>query len=122
MAQVASERIQLNSGEIVCIRSGEESDASGMLAHVRRVLLDGEGMVLLPEEFEMTEEKEIEWIKGIRENPVELLLVVEHEGQIIGNIDFHCGKRKLLSHAGEFGMSLSPGWRGYTRIFRMCSF
>jgi RimJ/RimL family protein N-acetyltransferase len=48
----------------------------------------------------------------MKKDPAELLLVAELNGQIIGNIDFHIGKRKRLAHAGEFGMSCVPAWRG----------
>jgi RimJ/RimL family protein N-acetyltransferase len=64
------------------------------------------------EEFPMSEEKEREWIKGMLDNPSELLLLAEHEGSLLGNISFQIGKRRRLAHAGEFGLGVLKPWRG----------
>jgi RimJ/RimL family protein N-acetyltransferase len=102
---------RLKDGTEILIREGIEDDAVELARCVREYVRDGEGIPMVDGEFTKTEAEEREWIRGMRENPSELLLVAIHEGRIVGNIDFHIGKRKRTCHAGEFGMGILPAWR-----------
>lgn len=112
MAEITAVTRTLKSGESVLIRTGEESDAAALRECILIYQRDGEGQLWENGEFVPTVEQEREWILGMKNDPAELLLVAEFNGQIVGNIDFHIGKRKRLAHAGEFGMSCVPEWRG----------
>jgi RimJ/RimL family protein N-acetyltransferase len=112
MAQADPTELKLKNGKSVLIRHGVESDAAQLRECVIEYVRDGSGQLWEPGEFAPTVEFEREWIRGMLLDPNELLLVAEREGRIIGNIDFHVGKRKRLAHSGEFGMSCMPAWRG----------
>jgi RimJ/RimL family protein N-acetyltransferase len=112
MARIEPFQAKLKSGESVTIRTGVESDAVALLHILATNLADGEGQLWEKGEFAPTEEQERAWIRGMVENPGELLLVAEKDGEIIGNIDCHRGTRRRLSHTAVFGMSLMPIWRG----------
>jgi RimJ/RimL family protein N-acetyltransferase len=111
MPVIPAKTVHLSDGTKVLIRCAGESEALALIEATRNILADGEGMVAEPGEFNKTEEQEREWIRGLNENPTNLLRVAEVEGQIVGNIDFHSAKRRRLAHVGEFGMSVQPGWR-----------
>jgi RimJ/RimL family protein N-acetyltransferase len=111
VAILAPKRIHLKDGTEVVLRSGQESDALALLGAAQTTFLDGEGMVVEPDEFNMTEDQEKAWISALNENPRELLLLAEVQGRIIGNIDFHIAKRRRLAHSGYFGISIHPDWR-----------
>lgn len=112
MAEIAPVELRAKNGRPFIVRHASEADAAGLLACAHRYIADGVGQVMVPGEFNMTEEKEREWIRGLRENPNELLLVAECAGTIIGNIDFHIGRRQRTCHAGMFGMGVEKEWRG----------
>jgi RimJ/RimL family protein N-acetyltransferase len=111
MARITPRKSHLKEGTEILIRSAELSDAPKLLEAVRSVLDDGDGMVMDPDEFGQTEEQEKSWITTFNDHPRELLLVAEAQGQLVGTIGFHVGKRRRLAHSGEFGMSVQPGWR-----------
>ena len=104
--------VVLKDGSQVLIRTGTEADAEAIQKCVLAYVEDGEGQLWARGEFHPTVEEERVWIKGITNHPDELLLVAEHDGEIIGNIDLHVGRRVKLAHTGEFGMSCMPNWRG----------
>ncbi|MFL5814403.1 MAG: GNAT family N-acetyltransferase [Bdellovibrionia bacterium] len=111
MARIETFQAKLKSGDAVTIRAGVESDAAALLNTLAVNLAQGEGQLWEEGEFAPTEEQERAWIRGMLENPGELLLVAEKDGEIIGNIDCHRGARRRLSHTAVFGMSVMPPWR-----------
>jgi len=111
MARIPNRIVRLADGREVVLRCAEVSDAKAMLEAATNLFVDGEGMVLEPDEFIKTESDERTWINDLNENPRDLLLVAEAEGRIVGSIDFHIGRRRRLAHAGIFGMGVQPGWR-----------
>ena len=113
MATIDSRTVNLKDGREVVLRCAREDDAAVLLEFARTVFLDGEGMILEPEEFIKTEEEQKAWIRALNDNPRQLLLIADAGGVIVGNIDFHIGKRRRLAHSGSFGMSVRSGWRGF---------
>lgn len=121
MAEFDPIKLTTRNGREFIIRHGMESDAIALIEFAHRCIEDGEGQVMVPGEFKMTEEKEREWIKSLREDPNELLLVALADSEIIGNIDFHIGKRQRTCHAGMFGMSVHKDWRSQGVGFALLS-
>ena len=68
-------------------------------------------MVWEPDECKKTDVEMREWIRGMRENPIEVLILAIFDGKIVGNIDFHAGNRRRIAHVGEFGMGMLPEFR-----------
>ena len=56
-----------------------------------------------------TKEKEI--ILEYLESPNSILLVAEHNSELIGNIDLTGNKRIKMKHTGMIGMGISQEWR-----------
>ena len=111
MASIKPRKIQLKDGTDVILRAGLESDAQAILRAVSVYVDENDGQVWEPGEFKLTVEDEVKWIAGMLENAREILIVAEHQGQIVGNIDFHAGTRNRTRHVGEFGMGMLPEWR-----------
>ncbi len=111
MATVTTTKHRLKDNTEITIRNGIESDAEQMQFCVTEYIRDNAGQVWVPGEFSPTVEHEKVWINEMLVNDSELLLVAEVDGKIVGNIDFHIGKRKRIAHSGEFGMSVLPDWK-----------
>lgn len=111
MAEIIPFDYILKDGRKIRIRSCNEADATGLITCAEAYLNDGDGQVWEAGELELTEEREIDWIRQKLTAPRELLLVAEHEGSIIGNLEFTGGNRRRLAHNGEFGMAVLDEWR-----------
>jgi RimJ/RimL family protein N-acetyltransferase len=94
------------------IRPAQRSDAEGVRDFLQETIVAETGFVIsLPEELILSPEQQSLWIDDYEQDPNALLLVAELEGQIIGVLDFKTKKRKRLSHTGEFGISVRPGFQ-----------
>lgn len=111
MATVKTTKHRLKDNTEITIRNGVESDAEQMRFCVTEYIRDNAGQVWEPGEFLPTIDQEKAWVNEMLVNDSELLLVAEVDGKIVGNIDFHIGKRKRIAHSGEFGMSVLPDWK-----------
>ena len=112
MAVLGSKVSRLKDGRSMVIRTGEERDAVRLIEVAQSLLSNGVGQVLEPVEFNMSEEQERAWVRGIAESATEILLIAECDGLITGILDFHTAKRRRRAHTGYFGMSVREGWRG----------
>lgn len=112
MAQISPIFHRLKDGTQITVRNAVQPDAEALLACVRAYLTEGSGMVTQLDEMNSAEDEQRERIKGFLENSNDLLLVAEHEGMLIGDLDFRSAKRKILAHGGDFGLAVHPQWRG----------
>lgn len=101
----------LKTGELITIRSAVSDDAAAMVALGRAVVAEGEFAVTHPDEFDLTEEQERDWIRQHLDDPGKLLLVAETSGEMIGSLFVESGSRKRLAHRGVLHMSVSRDWR-----------
>lgn len=102
----------LKQGTTVEIREAQVEDASALNQLIRAYLQDSDYIPLEVEEFTKTEEETKQWITDLQQASNSLLLVVEHNGQLIGNIDVTGNPRKALQHTAILGMGLLALWRG----------
>ena len=63
-------------------------------------------------EMKISIDQERNWIKSHIDNENHLILIVEKEGQLIGQLDFSNGHRQRIEHTGEFGMGVHKDFRG----------
>lgn len=112
MGVISPEIHDLKTGEAVTIRTAAPGDAAALLAHVRAVIKDGEGVVLESDEFAVTEEQEQDWIRLHTDDPGQLALVAEISGQIVGLVHLESGSRRRLAHRAILAMSVASDWRG----------
>ena len=111
MAQIKPKIAHLKNGREVTLRAGAEEDAPQLLATISTYISENSGMVWEPDEYKKTDVEMREWIRGMRENPIEVLILAIFDGKIVGNIDFHAGNRRRIAHVGEFGMGMLPEFR-----------
>jgi RimJ/RimL family protein N-acetyltransferase len=108
VCQIESAIYRLKDGAEITLRTAVEQDAAPLLATVTAYIADNEGMSWAPDEYRKTEDERREFIRRKLDNPAEILILAELDGEIVGNIDFHVGNRQRTAHAGEFGMGMLP--------------
>jgi RimJ/RimL family protein N-acetyltransferase len=111
VGQIEPAIYRLKDGAEVTLRTAVEQDAAPLLATIVVYMADNEGMSWAPGEYRKTEDERREFIRRKRDNPAEILILAELDGEIVGNIDFHVGTRQRTAHAGEFGMGILPNVR-----------
>lgn len=112
MSLLEAREIRMKDGRRAVIRNATEADAQALIDGLYELVADGEGQVLVPGEFTPTLDEERAWVRGQNDDPNKLLLVVEMDGAIVGNLTFAVAARRRLAHTGTFGMALSPRARG----------
>jgi len=95
----------------ITIRQSVPDDAEKLLKTAMTNILEQEFILTAPEEFNLTDEQEREWIQSITANPTNLLLVAEADGEIAGILNVTGNQRKKLSHTAEFGMGVLKEYR-----------
>ena len=106
--------ITLKTGEICVIREAEPRDAKSILDATFATLRapDAEHSVSTPEEFSLSVDDEVAWVRKHQEQPGWIALVPEVDGTIVGLINFKNGPRTRIAHQGALGMNVHPDWRG----------
>ena len=111
MEKFESLEIRLKNGKVVTIRQAEITDAEKLLNTIKNYIPQSEFIPILEKEIKLTIEQEKEWIKYFLTYDNSLLLVVEYENNIIGNIDLTGNQRKVMEHTAVIGMGLLKEWR-----------
>ncbi|RDI45637.1 GNAT family N-acetyltransferase [Falsibacillus pallidus] len=97
----------------IVIREGTLNDAEVLLSIQKTVVSEGKYLIALSHEFSKTVDQQKEWIEGILQNERDTLLVAEKEGEVAGCIVFQTNSgRERTAHKGDFGLFLSPEYRG----------
>lgn len=112
MAEFPAVKHILKNGSTISLRHAIGSDVPGLQKFVEAYMLDGEGQMLDHDEFRITVERQWERLTAMLLNPAELLLLAEFQGNLVGKIDFHRGRRRRTAHCGEFGLAVTKSWRG----------
>lgn len=103
--------ITLKNNTVVLIREAVPDDAECLLETVKTYVKDSAYLLTTPEEFDLTADKEREWIQSFIEHDNSLLLVAECNGKIIGNIDLTGGRKNRTKHTSLIGISLLKEWQ-----------
>lgn len=104
-------QILLKNEEPVLLRMAQIEDANALRQTVHTYLKTSPFIPLTPEEFTPGLEEEEAWIRNFIDQENSLLLVAEHDHQIIGNIDLTGSPRKRMRHTGMIGMGILEEWR-----------
>jgi RimJ/RimL family protein N-acetyltransferase len=102
----------LKTGEKLLVRTAVKNDAQALLEHARLILTEDLYNITTLEEFDMTVEKEREWIQKHLEHPARIVLAAELVGSIVGGLGFANRSRKRLQHYGTLHMGVHPQHRG----------
>ena len=95
------------------LREATASDASAVLHHLRQVLSQGPvDIPKLASEVMTTTAEEAELLESFADDPHSLFLVLEHKGQVVGNLDLKAYKRPALRHGAVLGMAIQQDFRG----------
>ena len=97
----------------VTVREAVPADAEEMLAYVHTLAAEPDvDIVLMPGEFTLTVEQEAQTFADYAAADNALFLVAEVDGEIVGSLNCHGGKRQGNHHAAILGMSVARDWRG----------
>jgi ribosomal protein S18 acetylase RimI-like enzyme len=112
MGKIKQQEIMSKNGEVIVLRNATPADAVKLNDLANEVFKTSDYLITTPEEFStFGEDQQKERIKKYEEEEGSILLVAEHNGELIGMVDFQNGKRKRIAHKGTFGMSVRSLWR-----------
>jgi len=86
-------------------------NAGEIIQYSRKIFSSTDQVLTTPDEYRITIENEIEWIKNINDNPNSLLLIAKLNNNIIGFLFFIQNSKKKTSHTGEFGVNVHPNYQ-----------
>lgn len=99
-------------GRHIRIREAEVADAEQILDFARMIFATTDSVLTTPGEFHMTPDAERQFITTYKQQATSLLLIAEHDNQIVGFLNFSCHPKVKMSHTGELGISIHPNYRG----------
>ncbi|MGG1559613.1 GNAT family N-acetyltransferase [Geobacillus thermoleovorans] len=112
MGNIQPRRLVTASGQPIVIRTAWPEDAERVVAFVKEVAAEAPYLLTTEAEMAVTSERQKQWLQQIMDDPGKLAIVAEHDGEIIGSLDFHNGHKLRTRHQGFFGMSVKNGFRG----------
>ena len=113
MALLNPKTLNLKDGRAIVIRCAQERDAASLLEANKLSFIDGAGMILTVDEYNLSEDDVKSFIQAHIDGPRDLMLVADFEGTVVGNIGFRGAKPRMCAHWGTFAMAVRPGWRGH---------
>jgi RimJ/RimL family protein N-acetyltransferase len=102
----------LPTGQRLVVRNPVPEDAARLLDYAHVVLQESEYFLLEPDELQLGEEEEQDWIQEHSEEDGSLLLAAEVDGFIVGLIGFENGPQRRVAHRGTLHLSVGRPWRG----------
>ena len=105
-------QIKLKDGRTAVLRSPREEDAKALVDYMRTTAEETDFLIRCPEECDLTEEQERQWIRGVRESGSCCAIVCEVDGQLAGNCEVRFHERIKLRHRGVIGIALLKAYWG----------
>ena len=108
----------IKSGHQITVRKPLISEGLHLIELKRSYIENATTLPILLEEYPIDIEKETNLIRDFDESQNSILLVAEHDGKLIGNIDLTGSKRAKMSHTAMLGMGIHNDWqnKGVGRI------
>lgn len=103
---IENKEFKMKDGRTAILRSPREDDAPGLLEFLRVSAGETNFLIRYPEECNLTEEQEREWIRNARESDNVCNITCEVDGKIAGNCEVSFSKRIKLAHRGTIGIAL----------------
>lgn len=103
---ILDKMIKLKDGRTAILRSPREEDAAQLLEFLRITAGETDFLLRMPEECDLTEEQERDWIRGCRESEYVCAIVCEVDGEIAGNCEVRFNKRLKIRHRSNVGIGL----------------
>ena len=111
MALIQQRQIVLKNSQSILIRNPQKRDAEQVLALAKAVLAEEVFNLSTLSEFTVGIQDEIDWFNTYQAKPYSMILVAEHQDQVIGLLDFANGHRQRIAHTGEMGISVAKAYR-----------
>ncbi len=93
MASFRKVNFQSKGGKNLLIRTAEKSDAARILEMTKSIISENIYTLTEADELNLAVEEEVNFISQHLEHSSKIILVAEHEGLLIGNLDFANGHR-----------------------------
>ena len=90
------------------VRTPHESDADAIIAYSKIMFASTDQTLTTLEEYSITTEGEIAWIRNFAENPNAVSFIAELNHEVVGLLFFVPQTKKKNAHTGEFGVSVHP--------------
>ncbi|MEN0002911.1 MAG: GNAT family protein [Bacteroidota bacterium] len=107
MALLTPQRISLQTGETLLLRSAFREDAGMMLQHVHKVGSETDFLTFGAGEFDKTEAEEAQIVQNHLDADNQIFMLAFIEEELVGMMNVHARSRKRLRHVGEFGISVA---------------
>ena len=104
--------IELKDGRTAVLRSPREEDANNLLVLMRTASGETDFLARYPEEWNLTEEQEREWIRSVRELDGVCVIVCEVDGELAGNCEVRFHRGIKMGHRGTIGIVLTKAYWG----------
>lgn len=96
----------------IIIRPAQPEDALNLL-NLKKSYIEGSTTIpLYIDEYKNNEAQERALIERYLSESNSILLVAEHNGKLIGNLDLTGNQRRKLYHTGMVGMGIANNWQG----------
>ncbi|MFN7251724.1 MAG: GNAT family N-acetyltransferase [Anaerobacillus sp.] len=99
-------------GTRILLRSAEPRDVRAVLQLSYDVIKENDTLVTSTEEFFITEDQQRDFIHLYKADPGNVMIVAEHNRNIIGILTFQRGALLKYAHHGSVGMIVDINWRG----------
>lgn len=101
----------LKNGKQITIRLATINDSIALLTLIKEYLDNSEYIPINAMDFTKTPRDIADWINQLNTSTNSLMLVAEHNGELIGNLDLTGHHRSTLSHTAVLGMGIAMNWR-----------
>jgi len=92
------------TGQELCVREAIPDDSAKLIAFLEDTSGESDNLSFGPGEFGTSEEEERKILEDLLKADSNIHLIALIDDEIVGEIGFNTGKRKRISHCGEFGM------------------
>ncbi len=104
--------VMLKNEERLILRQPEVDDADAIIGYLNQVGGESDNLLFGKDEFPLTVEQEIEFIKRVNDNENTLMLLGIIEDSIVCIAQISCHQRKRISHNSEIAISVKKQyWR-----------
>ncbi|GGB65581.1 hypothetical protein GCM10007424_01880 [Flavobacterium suaedae] len=102
---------KLKNGLSIIVREADTEDAEALLRLKKGYIKNTTSIPLYEYEYRNTVDDEAELINRYKQQKNSLLLVAEHNNELIGNIDLTGNQREKIFHTAALGMGIANNWQ-----------
>ncbi|WPZ19670.1 GNAT family N-acetyltransferase [Geobacillus subterraneus] len=111
MGTIQPRPFAMANGQPFVVRTARPEDADEVVAFVKAVTAEAPYLLTTEAEVTVTGKQQTQSLQRMMNDPGKLALLAEHDGEMIGFLDFHNGNKQRIKHQGFFGMSVRKDFR-----------